>query len=323
MMWILGAFVLAYLTGATWMYVFPWRNANNEKIEIGIWESVGLGQLILMAIFMVGSFLPLARGVDLSTFAVWTLRSGEAVLLLVLLIGRTHVATPMMNEIRMLQESFRKDAAREAVLILLGVMTILVAVIYFRPNATDATPEYIYGMLRTNQLYVMNPYQLEPVQPLLVNHSPLAVLYAVGVSATGIDATVFVQRVLPVFILPGVYGIYRLVAQMVFEDAKQQKTMLLFVYLLLVLEIFTPHGLAMGLLENPWNGQTVLVMVVIPAVFALGIAWIRRMQWQLAPLAMALVLAGQLSYAKGFAPVMISIGVAVLVGLVQRRGSHA
>ena len=64
-------------------------------------------------------------------------------------------------------------------------------------------------MLQTNSLALSDPYRMELLEPMAVNHSPLYVIYALGAFVDGIDGVIYVQRILPLVMLPGILGLYR------------------------------------------------------------------------------------------------------------------
>ncbi len=323
MLVIVGALVLSYLVGAAWMLVFPWQDANKEKLHIGCLTSMGIGWMILMAAFMVLTFLPLSRGVTLDVLVYWVPRLAAAMALLALVILRGHVIDSIRYSIGQLRLEFREQPIHSLGLTVLGVGSLVASAMVLRPNVADHTPEQVLAMMRTGALYVMNPYQLQPVEPILVNHSPLYVLYAVGAKLAGMDGVVFVQHWLPLLLLPGIYGIYRLAAALTFGERARQNVMLLFVYALLYLQLFGNAGLTDGLLTNPWNGKVVLLLWVVPCAYAWALSWIRGAKCQLIPMGLVLLFAGQLAYAKGFAPVMVAIGCGVLLYFVARRAYDA
>lgn len=317
--------ILFYLLGAAWFYVFPWRNAKKEKLQIGVLECFGFGQLILAAVFMVGSFLPLQRGMGLQELSGWCRTAGIALAVVCLVVLRHHVVEPIVTSARDLLDSFQKHTLMELALSLLGGVAIVLSATMIAPHPLDTTVESVAFMQQTDALYVSDPYGFTLVEPLMVNHSPILVLYGVGAVLMHQSAYVFVFYLLPIYLLMGIFGIYRLASKVIFEDSKQQKIFLFFLLVFAYLEAFGVDNIVTGVLENPWNGQLLLVVAVLPCTFLCGLCWISNKQWQLLPVMAMLLLAGQMVAAKGFVPVLLSLGLAIAISFIPmiRRGRHA
>ena len=320
---IIVAILLAYLLGAAWMYVFTIENRENKQMELGIFECIGWGQLILVAAFFALSFIPLQRGMQLQSLAQLTFYACVALGVVALVVLRQHVMDPIRHTWKRMGEGVKESAAVYVVGTLLGVIAWIGSAFCFLPDMSDTTPEYVIYMLQTGELALSDPYRMTLLEPLAVNHSPLYVIYAIGAFWDGLDGVIYVQRFLPLVLVPGILGLYRWIASVCFESVKQQNRFFLIVIALGLLEVVRTHALLTGVFQNPWAGQTMLAMVVIPTAFAVGICLARRTQWKLIPYWLLLLLAGQCVYAKGFAPVGLLGVVAVAIAFMERRRNNA
>ncbi len=315
--------ILFYLVGAAWMYLLPWKNGKNEKLQIGVLECIGWGELLLGAFFLVASFLPLHRGMGLQELTTWSIRVGIAIGVIALIILRGHVVEPVLRSGKALTEGFRQHTLLEVVLVIASVLAIIGSATVILPHAMDSTVESVSFMQMSDSLYLSDPYGWKLVEPLTVNHSPVLVLYGVAATMCHQTALVFVQHTLPIYLLVGILGIYQFAARLLFTEVRSRKLFLLFLLVMAYLEVLGVDNITTGILENPWNGQTLLVAAVIPAAFCCGYAWMEKFQWQVILAMGALLVTGQLVAAKGFAPVGLSMGVAVVLSLILRRARHA
>jgi len=320
---IIVATLLAYLLGAAWMYVFTIEHRDSAAIKAGIMECIGWGQLILIAAFFVLSFVPLQRGMQLQSLAKYTLYACVALGVVALVVLRHHVMDPIRHTWKRMGECVKESAAVYLVGLVLGIIAWFGTAFCFQPDITDTTPEYVMYMLQTGELALADPYRMTLLEPLAVNHSPLYVIYAIGAFWDGLNGVIYVQRFLPLVLVPGILGLYRWIASVCFESVKQQNRFFLIVIVLGLLEVVRTHALLTGVFQNPWAGQTMLAMVVIPTAFAVGICLARRMQWKLIPYWLLLLLAGQCVYAKGFAPVGLLGVVAGIIAFMERRRNNA
>ena len=318
--------ILMYLLGTAWFYVFPWRKAKKEQLHMGALECIGFGLLLLIAIFMVGSFLPLQSGMGLTELTEWSVKAGITLIILCLIVLRHHVIRPIAISARDLLDGFKKYTLLELIVLLGAVLAIVLSATVILPHPMESTVESVAFMQNTDSLYMADPYAFALVEPLTVNHSPIAVLYAVVATWIDLPAFVFVEFILPIYLLIGIFGIYRLASKVVFEDGYKQRIFLFFLLIFAFLETLGVDNIVTGVLENPWYGQLLLVVAVIPCAFLCGLLWMQEKQWQLLPAMVALMIAGQTVAAKGFAPVLLSVGVAVAVSLIPmigRRERHA
>ncbi len=318
--------ILMYLLGAAWFYVFPWRNAKKEQLHMGALECIGFGMLLLLAIFMVGSFLPLQRGIGLAELTAWSWKAAIALVVLCLIVLRHHAIRPIATSARDLLDGLCKYTLLELIVLVGSVLAIALSTTVILPHPMESTVESVTFMQNTDSLYMADPYAFALVEPLTVNHSPIAVLYAVVATWIGLPAFVFVEFILPIYLLIGIFGIYRLASKVVFEDGYKQRIILFFLLIFAFLETLGVDNIVTGVLENPWNGQLLLVVAVIPCAFLCGLLWMQEKQWQSLPAMVVLMIAGQMVTAKGFAPVLFSLGVAVVVSLIPligRRERHA
>ena len=314
--------ILMYLLGAAWFYVFPWQDAKKEQLHMGALECIGFGQLLLIAIFMVGSFLPLQRGMGLEELSGWAWKAYIALAILCLIVLRHHVVRPVINTAEDLLDSLQQNTLLELGLLLGAAFAIALSATVILPHPLESTVESVVFMQNTDSLYMADPYAFALVEPLTVNHSPILVLYAVAATLMHQSGYVFVEYLLPIYLLIGIFGIYRLASRVLFRDVHKQKVFLFFLLIVTYLETLGVDNIVTGVLENPWNGQLLLVVAVIPCAFLCGLSWIRSKQWQLLPAMLVLLVAGQTVAAKGFAPVLVSLGLAIVISFLPMIGKE-
>ncbi len=255
------AFILPYIVGQAWVQLFRFQNRPRTMMQCYSYGIVALG-----AIFYVVSWIPLQQHMTLTALSKYCFVTAVAVGVLSLLIANKH----LFDGIKATVEGW-KNASRHDVVNACGMLLVLIlAVLFARPCMEDMTPEVVATMIDTNSLYAYDAYTGEAFVDAAVNHNPIEAIYAVLATISGVDCTWMIHRILPLVLISAAMGAYSLIGRAFFTEKRKQAYYQTVVLVLMCMTLFYEHSLFLGILSNPWTGEAVLTMIVLPFAFYLA-----------------------------------------------------
>ncbi|MGN0428105.1 MAG: DUF6077 domain-containing protein [Agathobacter sp.] len=213
----------------------------------------------------------------------------------------------------------------------LGV--ILFSIAWVMPDQSDHVPEIVGVSLKTNSMYVYQPYNMLPYADNSEKAwSPIDMLYATVSSLSKMNATVMIHMYAAFFLLVLYAAIGWFLADCFFKNQVQKKSIFTMLWAIFAtVSVWSRRALAFGILQNIWNGETFLVACILPLVFAAtlvvgnSIKEKDKMIWIDAAFLIESILCAQLMYVKGaFLAIFVIFGVFAAIwiqkGLNYGRG---
>lgn len=203
------------------------------------------------------------------------------------------------------------------------------SVLFTKPSPEDATLEIVYTAVSTDTMYVYDEYTGYISEYAMEGHaySPIEMLYAVGAELTGVSVPFMLYYMVPICQLLFFYMVLWRVGTVFFEKEEQISS---FVAVVTVIYAMTTYlegqSVVTGIFLNSWNGMTQLSCMVMPAALAACLEVINevvnegRIEHKIEKICMTviLLLAGQLTNAKGGFSIALMLMVSLAVIIVRK-----
>jgi|GEM_PF-1688944 len=255
---IILIFVLPYIVGQAWSCMFRFKRCPRTAMECYSYGIVAIG-----ACFYIVSWVPLQQRMSLSQLSKYCLYAVVALAVISICIANVHLLDGCKETVKRFGQGKRQDWMNYGYM----VMLLVIAVAFAKPAAEDLTPEIVETMLGTDTLYACDPYSGEILVDVPVNHNPIEAVYAVLAFLTGAHVTWMIHRVLPVVFIIAAWGTYSLIGKVFYSERSAQAKFMSVMLCIMTLTLFMKHSVFLGILTTPWNGATVLTMVVLPLQF--------------------------------------------------------
>ncbi len=286
------------------------------------------GYFFMMAVFMVVAVPAIRQGLDLSQLArIWLIISGIISGVSLLLCWREGIIW-----LKQIGIFIRKSRKMTKVVAGCFVAATLMTVFFVKPHVDDYTVSIVDTAVDTDRMYGYHPYTGDAyaVPPVMNVNAPIEMLYAVVVCLSGVSASILIQFLLPVILQAWFFLIYWRIGSLLFEEEEERVGVFLLVSgILHWLPVCTEKiGLAVGIFQNPWNGQTLLGCCVLPGIFYQCLFILKKCKSGMAGKGLELVkqscllvvmcLSAQLAYIRGAYYAGIMLGLFVVIAVVGK-----
>ncbi len=311
--------VLPYLVGQAWLRILGTTKENNGVLISYTHGLIGIGGM-----FFLISLVPLQSQWTLIELASMSGIVSGVMGIISLIIANKHVLDGFFATM----ERLRAAEAGYWVCIGIAVLTIGLAVFVTVPSVDDATPELVGMMMDSGRLYGADPYTGVAYVDGRVNHTPIEAVYAVLSVLSGVDATILIQRILPMLLVPAYLAVGIMLLGVFLRDKTVRRRGFCIYVLLLVLGAARVSNLYTGVLLNPWNGATLITVLTLPFQFYFVCKWLQDafMHWITVVLSMGVcVMAAQLVYTKAglYSCVLWGLGLIIKVYMTHSKYRRA
>ena len=145
----------------------------------------------------------------------------------------------------------------------------MISVTFSMPSQKDDTPEIVNISIETDTMYQYQPYTQIPYDGINRDKavSPAEMLYAVTGMITGLDSLTIIHVAIPFFFIPFFYAVCWLAGRYFFRDRIERVGLFaLFVVIFYTAGLSRETMLAVGILNNSWNGVALAVACGVPLV---------------------------------------------------------
>lgn len=149
------------------------------------------------------------------------------------------------------------------------IMIFMISVTFSMPSQKDDTPEIVNISIETDTMYQYQPYTQIPYDGINRDKavSPAEMLYAVTGMITGLDSLTIIHVAIPFFFIPFFYAVCWLAGRYFFRDRIERVGLFaLFVVIFYTAGLSRETMLAVGILNNSWNGVALAVACGVPLV---------------------------------------------------------
>lgn len=128
----------------------------------------------------------------------------------------------------------------------------------------DATyVAYADDAVQADLLFLLDPKTGVYSKPIIHRLLQSAIVYPSFIAKlTGIHVTIIAHTVWPVFLVIMAYGVYYLIAEMLFEKKENQYLFLFFTSLLYNFGLYSMYSVTIRLLGNMWTGKGILAVIL-------------------------------------------------------------
>lgn len=313
-------FVVPFLIGVLQASAFKTRKKSVSEIFTN-------GYLIMLTLFWYPTVFLIMERQALSLLATVWMGITLVLCVLAILVGRKQIKETC-KEITLF---WREKDSR--FLLISIIISIVISIGFTKPDAADVTVEIVDVAIETDSMYQYDAYSGYYVGYAGKEHTmaPIEMFYAVGASLAGMEADVFVYRVLPVSVLLLFFlTIWRL-GKVFFESKSQQIQFAQAMMLLYWMSTYMQgRALVTGVFLNCWNGLTILSNVILPFTLSILLTWMKggkkefctmSARWENIIVATIAIMAGQLVYYSGGLYVALMFFLYIAVMLV--KGGYA
>lgn len=250
------------------------------KQKINISFAYVLGYMVFLSVFEITILVEAKRSVTYLQFVkiYWIASNVITALSLATLIIYIFKKRITNKKTLSLEHSFIHGYENYSIIVL-TISLIVLSVIFLVPHSQDQTPELARSSLASNAFFSINPTTGKPFQNSSDYPGYLFLLFASGSTLTGIDVTVLIHLVIPVFFIPLFVCCYIIIANNLFPGKTHDRDrfhfvclVILFYLLMLPLEThlaFVPY-------RNIWNGITLATSCLLPLFVSVCLAFIRN-----------------------------------------------
>lgn len=205
-------------------------------------------------------------------------------------------------------------------------MLIVISIACGEINQNESTVESVLTMYATDTLYQydaatghnadeMLSFQREELENKA--KAPIESYYAVSSFACRLNPTKYVRILLPVFLLPFYFCVYRVWAEELFGESRTKRAAFqVIVWLLYGSAIVSERAVLFAVFLNCWNGGTLFFAGLLPMAVWLLLGKSNRTRWFMEYV--VCVLAGQLLYEKGGFIISLIWGIELLAAGIKR-----
>lgn len=205
-----------------------------ERVRTDIFECYGVGIFAMMALYWVGSFIPLRRGITVSVLAQYGFIAASILGVVALVIGlipggknRTsetgsesdnHAGKNSGYGLRSVFDEtgavFRRIKSNRAcmiaavILCVTAIGMIIVSIAVVRSDPADRVPETVAAMLQTDGFYTHDPYSLMAYEAPMVTRFPIESFFAVIAKNCSMDAYICMHVAMKAVLILAAYSIY-------------------------------------------------------------------------------------------------------------------
>lgn len=294
--------------------------------EMGFADLYLYGYMTMFAVFEIPGFFMVHRGSRLSSLGLlW----GAAVVaisigMLGFILLRRKALFPKYKS-----AAYSARTAQRRLRWMLGVLAFLAvfSITMVQSSPEDAAAEIVGISLNTNTMYLFAPYtQLAYPNKLLIEISPLEMLYAVGAYLSKMDGRVLVHLLLPCFLIPLYYTVgWRLSGYFFRENLWNRGMFTTFWGVFATIGMASVRDLSVGVFQNSWNGSTLFFSCAIPLLFAEAMdLWNhifieKKISIYLLARLVTILLASQLFYSRALIYDAIVLILCLLASLLQKK----
>ena len=174
---------------------------------------------------------------------------------------------------------FSLNISREAATtVVLTLVLVILAVLFFVPHALDDTPELARLSMAGDSFFSIDPSTGRAYADASACPGYLHLFYAFGSTVTGLDVTILIHVILPVFLIPLFVCAYLSVAETLFPSEETSRDRFRFVWLILLFYILMlplEAHLAFTPFRNIWNGMTLAASCLLPLFVSVCIKLVR------------------------------------------------
>ena len=171
--------------------------------------------------------------------------------------------------IKRFYENIQYAKKKSGISILFMIMIFMISVTFSMPSQKDDTPEIVNISIETDTMYQYQPYTQIPYDGINRDKavSPAEMLYAVTGMITGLDSLTIIHVAIPFFFIPFFYAVCWLAGRYFFRDRIESVGLFaLFVVIFYTAGLSRETMLAVGILNNSWNGVALAVACGVPLV---------------------------------------------------------
>ncbi|RGS66755.1 hypothetical protein DWX81_09430 [Roseburia inulinivorans] len=171
--------------------------------------------------------------------------------------------------IKRFYENIQYAKKKSGISILFMIMIFMISVTFSMPSQKDDTPEIVNISIETDTMYQYQPYTQIPYDGINRDKavSPAEMLYAVTGMITGLDSLTIIHVAIPFFFIPFFYAVCWLAGRYFFRDRIERVGLFaLFVVIFYTAGLSRETMLAVGILNNSWNGVALAVACGVPLV---------------------------------------------------------
>jgi hypothetical protein len=219
------------------------------------------------------------------------------------------------------------ERLRAPILAFMLILVFVLAVIY--PSPQDDVPEIVNLTIKTDSMYRIQPYTKEVyADNSLKAFSPIEVVYAIWAERADVDSTTMIHMATPVFLILLFVCVGWMISSLFCESIAKRKVFVILWMLTYSVAPLCVRNLAVGVLQNPWNGTTILNGTLLPMIMYHGVNTIKNRHCEVL-FALVTLVAAQMALAKGallgllmFAACAVSFLIYRWAERIRNAGNH-
>jgi len=254
--------VLPYLLGVKYVELV------NKKEKNGCFV---YGYCIMFSLFYI-TIMPFI-------YMRWTLRIASIVWLIetiVLVIVLCAVSKNLIKDVKEKINALKINFDKDKIIVLFLWAGIGLASLLFVPSLMgDETIVTAVMTWTTDTMYVYDPYTKNLYWELpLIAKAPIAMFYAVIAKITTLSPMIVIKYIMPIVLMVLCYQVYSLLSTKLFYNVKQRYLFQIIVILSYFGMLFFKEQRNMNILQNVWEGKSILWNIFIPFALYLGLDYL-------------------------------------------------
>ncbi len=310
--------VLPFLLGLLW---------RRKKHAMGFCSIYVHGYMTMFTLFFMLAVPMILLERSLTELAaVWAAVSAAApVLLLALVLAQRG---SYAQELRFLTGNFKMAVGRLRGMICLVALLVAFSVVWVVPSVEDDVPEIVGISVSTDTMYVYQPYTQIPYADNSEKvFSPIEMLYAAVAKLSGMNATVMIHMFVPSFLILLYVSVGWMASGYFFHSKLKERSLFAMLWMLTgTAAVCSVRALSIGILQNSWNGLTLLAECILPAAIIEGFAFHDKIMEQEKPklpeilFLLVTLISAQLAAGKG--AFLAAVVIVVCVGTAWIRKGY-
>jgi hypothetical protein len=220
---------------------------------------------------------------------------------------------------------------KEAKEYLWGMVCVMAILLVFSvtmviPSAEDDVPEIVGISIATDTMYVYQPYsQIMYANNLEKARSPIEMLYAVGAVHSDMNSMVMIHLLLPIFLIVLYFAVGWRISGYFFPGRLfERKIFALFWAIFPSVACVSVRNISIGILQNSWNGTTLLTCCVLPLMMVESFSCIdiimekKRLNWYNFVWIIIIMISAQLLLDRGLYLSAIILAMCVVVKILEK-----
>ena len=175
-----------------------------QRVRAGVIECYGIGFIALMGMYILGSYIPLRRGIGLTELSGYCFLAA-LIIGVIALVGLLIPGEYSIGSMFLVTGGYSKWKLSVAAA---AVLMLFISLFFTASSSADTVPETVRTMIATGRFYENDIYSRQPYDYPRIPRFAWESMFAVMASICGIDSFVFIHKILAAALITAGYGIY-------------------------------------------------------------------------------------------------------------------